>query len=158
MIEEQFLTLEQAKELKEIGIDFSGAIYCFGKRIKDIRGNKILRQKSFLCPSGNHGVRSVLLEQYEFIPTLSVAEMLEMLPMEIKCMEGMDLTSYSLLYDGYSIRYVYWLGAEIINTKISVMEIDNYPLENECDICIKKWNIRDALFEMLKWLKQNKLI
>ena len=79
-IEDQFLTLEQAKELKKIGIDFSGAIYCFGKRIKDIRGNKILRQKSFLCPSGNHGVRSVLLEQYEFIPTLSVAEMIEMLP------------------------------------------------------------------------------
>lgn len=98
------------------------------------------------------------VEKFEFIPTLSVAEMLEMLPMEIKCMEGMDLTSYSLLYDGYSISYVYWLGAEIINTKISVMEIDNYPLENECDICIKKWNIRDALFEMLKWLKQNKLI
>ena len=37
-IEEQFLTLEQAKELKEIGIDFSGAIYCLGKRIKDSRG------------------------------------------------------------------------------------------------------------------------
>jgi hypothetical protein len=78
--------------------------------------------------------------------------------MEKKCMEGMDLTSYSLLYDGYSISYVYWLGAEIINTKITVMEIDNYPLENECEIYIKKWNLRDALLEMLKWLKQNKLI
>ena len=127
-IEDQFLTLEQAKELKKIGIDFSGAIYCFGKRIKDIRGNKILRQKSFLCPSGNHGVRSVLLEQYEFIPTLSVAEMMEMLP---------EYTSIE-----------HYTG----NWHISDNHNSLYP-HFERNVLL-----RDVLFEMLKWLKQNKLI
>ena len=125
-IEEQFLTLEQAKELKKIGIDFSGAIYCFGKRIKDIRGNKILRQKSFLCSSGNYGVRSVLLEQYEFIPTLSVAEMLEMLP------DNTEIESVN--------------GYLIYNERLKINGGIYKPL------------LRDALFEMLKWLKQNKMI
>ena len=125
-IEEQFLTLEQAKELKEIGIDFSGAIYCFGKRIKDSRGNKILRQKSFLCPSGNHGVRSLLLEQYEFIPTLSVAEMIEMLP------DNTEIESVN--------------GYLIYNERLKINGGIYKPL------------LRDALFEMIKCLKQNKPI
>lgn len=141
-LEDNFLSLEQAKELQELGIDFENGNYLIWNESEEI-----IAKSDILGFIGD-----------DYTPTLSVAEMIEMLPMEIKCMEGMDLTSYSLLYDGYSISYVYWLGAEIINTKISVMEIDNYPLENECDICIKKWNIRDALFEMLKWLKQNKLI
>ena len=138
-IEEQYLTLSQSKELQALGIDFSGAIYCFGKRIKDIRGNKILRQKSFLCPSGNHGVRSVLLEQYEFIPTLSVAEMLEMLPEIIKVKE--------VLYELYLKKSsLYIVGyREYLNASLSINDFI-YTL------------IRDALFEMLKWLKQNKLI
>ena len=125
-IDEQFLTLEQAKELQKLGIDFSGAIYCFGKRIKDGRDNKMLRQKSFLCPSGNHGVRSVLLEQYEFIPTLSVAEMIEMLP------DNTEIESVN--------------GYLIYNERLKINGGIYKPL------------LRDALFEMLKWLKQNKLI
>ena len=125
-IEEQFLTLDQAKELQKLGIDFSGAIYCFGKRIKDGRDNKMLRQKSFLCPSGNHGVRSVLLEQYEFIPTLSVAEMIEMLP------DNTEIESVN--------------GYLIYNERLKINGGIYKPL------------LRDALFEMLKWLKQNKLI
>ena len=125
-INEQFLTLDQAKKLKKLGIDFSGAIYCFGKRIKDGRGNKMLRQKSFLCPSGNHGVRSLLLEQYEFIPTLSVAEMIEMLP------DNTEIESVN--------------GYLIYNERLKINGGIYKPL------------LRDALFEMLKWLKQNKLI
>ena len=125
-IEEQYLTLSQSKELQKLGIDFSDAIYCFGKRIKDSRGNKILRQKSFLCPSGNHGVRSVLLEQYEFIPTLSVAEMIEMLP------DNTEIESVN--------------GYLIYNERLKINGGIYKPL------------LRDALFEMLKWLKQNKMI
>ena len=155
-IEEQFLTLDQAKELQELGIDFSCAIYCFGKRIKDGRGNKMLRQKSFLCPSGNHGVRYVLLEQYEFIPTLSVAEMFEMLPNEIACMEDGYLTSYSLMYDGYSLGYVEWCGGEKAHHKINISEGEDFT--DGYEICLRKWNLRDALFEMIKLLKQNKFI
>lgn len=140
-INEQFLTLDQAKELKKLGIDFSGAIYCFGKRIKDGRGNKMLRQKSFLCPSGNHGVRSVLLEQYEFIPTLSIAEMISILPKKIT--HGKDYyPEIYILQKGYGIQY--------INLYKGVMlggDIDTSALL-----------LRDALFEMFKLLKQNKLI
>ena len=146
--EQQYLTLSQSKELQALGIDFGSAnfgIYNFYESLNDDEVTEI------------RPIDKIINDKL-VTPTLSVAEMIEMLPMEIKCMEGMDLTSYSLLYDGYSISYVYWLGAEIINTKITVMEIDNYPLENECEIYIKKWNLRDALFEMLKWLKQNKLI
>lgn len=144
-INDQFLTLDQAKELQKLGIDFSGAIYCFGKRLKDGRGNKMLRQKPFLCPSGNHGVRSALLEQYEFISTLSVAEMLEMLP---KCIEVKDV-----LYELYlkkSSFYVeniaYELGyREYLKESLSINEFTHILL-------------RDSLFEMIKLLKQNKLI
>lgn len=127
-INEQFLTLDQAKELQKLGIDFSCAIYCFGKRIKDGRGNKMLRQKSFLCPSGNHGVRSVLLEQYEFIPTLSVAEMIEMLP---------EYTSIE-----------HYIGKWHISDNHNSL----YP-HFERNVLL-----RDALFEMIKLLKQNKFI
>ena len=144
-IEDQFLTLEQAKELKKIGIDFSGAIYCFGKRIKDGRGNKMLRQKSFLCPSGNHGVRSVLLEQYEFIPTLSVAEMIEMLP---KCIEVKDVLYELYLKKSsfYINEIAYELGyREYLKESLGINEFTHILL-------------RDSLFEMIKWLKQNKLI
>ena len=129
-IEEQFLTLDQAKELQKLGIDFSGAIYCFGKRIKDSRGNKILRQKSFLCPSGNHGVRSVLLEQYEFIPTLSVAEMIEMLPMNVIYFRDVH-GWYNIIYKKFCCDPEFTYNGTLF---------------------------RDALFEMLRWLKQNKLI
>ena len=144
-IDEQFLTLEQAKELQKLGIDFSGAIYCFGKRIKDGRGNKMLRQKHFLCPSGNHGVRSVLLEQYEFIPTLSVAEMIEMLPKSIEIKDVL-YELYLKKSSFYINEIAYELGyREYLNESLSINEFI-YPL------------LRDALFEMLKWLKQNKMI
>lgn len=141
-INEQFLTLEQAKELQKLGIDFSCAIYCFGKRIKDGRGNKMLRQKSFLCPSGNHGVRSVLLEQYEFIPTLSVAEMISILPKKLTKGKEDYYPEIYILEKGYGIQY--------INLYKGVM------LEGAIDTMASL--LRDALFEMIKLLKQNKFI
>ena len=89
-IEDQFLTLDQAKELKEIGIDFSGANYCF----RNVDFNKNPSWK-YIKDKGEDDIH-IFIDLYKFrkdsdilcIKTLSVAEMLEMLP---KCIEVKDV-------------------------------------------------------------------
>ena len=118
-ISDEFLTIEQAKELKELGVDFSGAnfgIYNFYDSLPECEVTEIRK----LCKP---------LQEKLVTETLSVAEMMEMLPSE---------TCISLIKDG---EYYIW----------SVL------LENDiCEQCSHL--LRDALFEMLRYLKQNKLI
>ena len=81
----------------------------------------------------------------EHIPTLSVAEMLEMLP---KCIEVKDV-----LYELYLKKSSFYIGdmayelgyKEYLNESLSINEYTHALL-------------RDALFEMIKLLKQNKFI
>ena len=63
-IEEQFLTIEQYKELKELGIDFDNCNYMILNGSK-----KIVAKSDILGFIGD-----------DYTPTLSVAEMMEMLP------------------------------------------------------------------------------
>ncbi len=121
-IEEQFLTIEQAKELKEIGIDFSGAnfgIYNFYDSLPECEVTEIRK----LCKP---------LQEKLVTETLSVVEILEMLPKEIE--------DKSIIVRAYEDRWV--------------VEYKNHlfiPV-------FSKSLLRDALFEMIKWLKTNKLI
>ena len=136
-IEEQFLTLDQAKELQALGIDFSGAnmFVFFDGRIISKNEAEFM---TIACNSSNVALPIIL-------PILSVAEMLEMLP---KCIEVKDV-----LYELYlkkSSFYVnniaYELGyREYLKESLSINEFTHILL-------------RDSLFKMIKWLKQNKLI
>ena len=127
-IEDQFLTLEQAKELKKIGIDFSGANYCF----RNVDFNKNPSWK-YIKDKGEDDIH-IFIDLYKFrkdsdiscIKTLSVAEMIEMLP------DNTEIESVN--------------GYLIYNERLKINGGIYKPL------------LRDALFEMLKWLKQNKLI
>ena len=115
-IEDQFLTLDQAKELKKLGVDFSGAnfgIYNFYDSLPECEVTEIRK----LCNP---------LQEKLVTETLSVVEMLEMLP------DNTEIESVN--------------GYLIYNERIKINGGIYKPL------------LRDALFEMLKWLKQNKLI
>ena len=129
-IEDQFLTLEQAKELKEIGIDFSGANYCF----RNVDFNKNPSWK-YIKDKGEDDIH-IFIDLYKFrkdsdilcIKTLSVAEMIEMLP-EYTSIE--HYTGKWHISDNHNSLYPHF----------------------ERNVLL-----RDALFEMIKLLKQNKFI
>ena len=136
-LEDNFLSLEQAKELQELGIDFKGANAWFYRKIKDEKGNSIHYSEWRFGFSKRMMILGV--EKFEFIPTLSVAEMLETLPEIIKVKD--------VLYELYLKKSSFYIVGyrEYLNESLSINEFI-YTL------------IRDALFEMLKWLKQNKLL
>lgn len=114
-INEQFLTLDQAKELQELGVDIYGN---FEIDIDDNGFETIEKVGTFASDTFEYYKKS--------IPTLSVAEMLEMLP------DNTEIESVN--------------GYLIYNERLKINGGIYKPL------------LRDALFEMLKWLKQNKLI
>ena len=136
-LEDNFLSLEQAKELQELGIDFEGANAWFYRKIKDEKGNSIHYSEWRFGFSKRMMILGV--EKFEYVPTLSVAEMLETLPEIIKVKD--------VLYELYLKKSSFYIVGyrEYLNESLSINEFI-YTL------------IRDALFEMLKWLKQNKLI
>ena len=136
-LEDNFLSLEQAKELQELGIDFEGANAWFYRKIKDEKGNSIHYSEWRFGFSKRMMILGV--EKFEYVPTLSVAEMLEMLPEIIKVKD--------VLYELYLKKSSFYIVGyrEYLNESLSINEFI-YTL------------IRDALFEMLKWLKQNKMI
>ena len=118
-IEEQYLTLEQAKELKALGIDFSKYTFTFTDRgVKD--SAYVLTVNPEYVQYGSTA---------EYIPTLSVAEMIEMLP------------------DYISVEHYF-----------GKWHIDGASMNVQYPHVVSEKLLRDALFEMLKWLKQNKII
>ena len=121
-LEEQFLNFSQAKELKYLGIDFENGNYLIWNESEEI-----IAKSDILGFIGD-----------DYTPTLSVAEMLEMLPEIIKVKD--------VLYELYLKKSSFYIVGyrEYLNESLSINEFI-YTL------------IRDALFEMLKWLKQNKL-
>ena len=73
-IEDMCLTIEQARELKELGIDFSNSIYEFVETYDEYEDcNEVI-----ICE------REYVTIEREILPTLTVNEMLEMLPSKIK--------------------------------------------------------------------------
>ena len=141
-IEEQYLTLSQSKELQALGIDFSGANYCF----RNVDFNKNPSWK-YIKDKGEDDIH-IFIDLYKFrkdsdiscIKTLSVAEMMEMLPKvfigNLNSLWFLEITCKATHKD-YQVRYI----------------VSDFPR-----IEFRRTLIRDALFEMLKWLKQNKMI
>jgi hypothetical protein len=134
-----FLTMKQCKELQDLNVDFSNTCYAF---------------YSILNPDDNE-VRYELRENkfapgIGVIPTLSNTEMLEMLPRSINhrsLTRPNDLTEYKFKFmlnnyrSGYRIMYLLW-------------DTDRY-VES---ISFQAITLRDALYDTIKWLKENKLI
>ena len=112
-LEDTCLTIEQAKELKELGVDFSNAVMEFTHYDNDGADEWFLTIVDDYADSE--------FADIENMPTLTNTEMLEMLPTETcfcKTDKGVEVWGRWLEYD----------------------------------------LLRDALFEMIKWLKTNKLI
>ena len=119
-LEDTCLTIEQAKELKELGVDFSNAVMEFTHYDNDGADEWFLTIVDDYADSE--------FADIENMPTLTNTEMLEMLPTETcfcKTDKGVEVWSRWLEYDG----------------------------SEQCEPLL-----RDALFEMIKWLKTNKLI
>ena len=130
----QFLTLDQAKELQALGVDIYGN---FEIDIDDNGFETIEKVGTFASDTFEYYKKS--------IPTLSVAEMIEMLP---KCIEVKDVLYelYLKKRSFYVKNIAYKLGyRECLKESLSINEFTHILL-------------RDSLFGMLKWLKQNKLI
>ena len=124
-VNSQFLTIEQAKELKGLGIDFSDANFAIGED-NDLIILGCSRDK-------------------RYCPTLSVSEMIEMLPLDIEAKsEHYGNQTVYLSMDSHSVMYC-----------VSGIEFEGglYAYTS-----FEKPLLLDALFEMIKFLKKNKLI
>jgi hypothetical protein len=133
-LEDCCLTIEQAKELKKLGVNFGEPIFSYAAtwEYEDSHFEYAL-------------VRYCKGVTEDMIPTLTNSEMLEMLPMKIEDAVYLGITKddfYSKRHGNYALDY------DIEYRK------PNYAAENsEIEILL-----RDALFKMIKYLKTNKLI
>jgi hypothetical protein len=133
-LEDCCLTIEQAKELEELGVDFSNANFAFINVINPYNS------------TFKHEITKYYVElRNDLIPTLSVAEMMEMLPMDIeaKSKKYGNQTVY-LSIDRHSVMY--FVSGQEFERGLYIYKSFEKPL------------LRDALFEAIRWLKQNKLI
>ena len=124
------LTIEQAKELQALGVNMSDSMMV---HFTLIDGTKIICERYEL--SGDK----------DYIDTLTNTEMIEMLPMDIeaKSKKYGNQTVY-LSIDRHSVMYC-----------VSGIEFERGLYVY---ISFEKPLLRDALFEMMKWLKINKLM
>ena len=120
-LEEQCLTIEQAKELRRLGVDFSNANLAFANVIELYIG--IFKYEI---------VRNCLELKDDLIPTLTNSEMLEILPKEIG--------DKSIVLRNYEDEWVIEYKNHLVIPSIS------------------EGLLRDALFEMIKYLKSIKLM
>lgn len=141
-IEEEFLTIKQARELKKLGVSFNSAnfgIYNFYESLAEDEVNEIRKL--------DYALRSKLVTE-----TLSIAEMIEILPIkidiDIKEMHPDDESHYMLK----------------VNLSINSNSVSYRLYSKSLPHCVfvyqtfYKDNLRDSLFDMIKFLKQNKLI
>ena len=128
-LEDMCLTIEQARELKELGIDFSNSIYEFVETYDEYEDcNEVI-----ICE------REYVTIEREILPTLTNTEMLEMLP---------KVLNYRGICNDNPLRL-------ISGKQWSVLF--HGPI-NELDYESISDSLRDALFDMIKWLKINKII
>ena len=135
LIEEEYLTYNQAIELKELGIDFKDSNFCI-----TLEGEIFKKSKAFI------------LNTDKLIDTLSIAEMLVLCPKHIYT----NKATYEIFYTGSSLGYHNCKISE--HSDIMVVVLERGICINAYTISILNWNLRDALFEILKWLKKSNLI
>ena len=127
-IEDMCLTIEQARELKELGIDFSNSIYEFVETYDEYEDcNEVI-----ICE------REYVTIEREILPTLTNTEMLEMLPSKIKIGE---YYYYLRIERGDVFWCVTYYNHEISNIYLSRTGL-----------------LRNVLFETIEELTERKLI
>ena len=137
-LEDTCLTVDQAKELQKLGVDFSEPIHHFYRYIEE-KGSRnivgpwlIINEK--VCQTCGMGSKS------EFVPTLTNSEMINMIPVKYNQYEEYYHLTIRPNYVGeYMIFYKRWE--------------DDSDGPHYC-----KGLLRDTLFEMIKYLKTNKLM
>ena len=132
-LEDYCLTVEQAKELKELGIDMDNPLFEYIQLVNDKQYIEPIEKRVLGKPFLYNNTLSTLVvggnEMYELItPALTNSEMLEMLPASI---ESVMLEIH--YWHGWNVRYY------------GITEVQDSSL-------------RDVLFETIKYLKANKLI
>lgn len=131
------LTLEQAKELNMLGIDMKDSLYIYGE---DKTGDR-----EPLCLTLRSDIISALSDiemAFDLTCTLPDTEIIRMLPKEIDNYQ-LKIVPFN---EGYCVKYELYTEHSIYVTK------DGSTL----DFC--RPILRDALFEMIRCLKINKLI
>lgn len=131
-LEDCFLTYEQVKELQELGVDMSKScllLYRYGFPVIRDSIERTLKQ-----------AKKMGLKVDEYIPTLTNTEMLEMLPENLFGFDGYDLQIIKERNNTWTVRYCKYDG----KNKVFYDRTAN--------------KLRDALFEMIKRLKFNKLM
>ena len=130
-LEDCCLTMYQAKELQELGVDMSKScllLDCYGFPVIRDRIERTLKQ-----------AKKMGFKVSEYIPTLTNTEMLEMLPKEI---------------DGYKLTFVYdYFRNGDDKYYIGYLKTYSAPLKE-----LESTLLRNSLFGMIKWLKINKLM
>lgn len=133
-LEDTCLTIEQAKELKELGVDMSNPIFAYCNSVNP----------------NNASFKYELVRFYEefkadLIPTLTNTEMLEMLPMKIGNAVYLGITKANFL----SKRH----GNYVLDYYIEYRKPGYAPENSEIEVLL-----RDVLFKIIKNLKTNKII
>ena len=132
-LEDCCLTIEQAKEINKLGINTENSIYLYGEdRMGDSEPLTLVMRSDVI------NSLDIIKTKFDITNTLTNTEMLEMLPQYINFNKKLR---------------IYKSQDEIKNTWIVSYEKDG------CGVYIKTGEIlRDALFEMIKYLKTNKLM
>lgn len=140
MNKDEFLTIEQSKELKNIGISFDSAQYCYRKINNNI--NPVYKyledcqdEFTILIDSITHTTEQDL----EVIPTLSVYELLNLLLLTSSYYKDSEYSPISIFIRDRKYEIEFW---------------DNIFTEYHHSFSD---NLRDSLFDMIKWLKVNNI-
>lgn len=130
-IKEQVLTREQMAHLEELGIDTSDASMAW------LVFKEIGREKIYLSESAGYerSIRKVGAQQAEYIPTYTIGDLIEKLPIEIKS-EGMMIIANPKTFP-------------ITSFDICIMD---------CEMNVKHFSgdtLKDTLYNLLCWLAEN---
>ena len=135
-LEDCCLTLEQAKEINKLGINTENSIYLYGEdRMGDSEPLTLVMRSDVI------NSLDIIKTKFDITNTLTNTEMLEMLPINIT-LKG-DILSFMI-------------GRDVSNNYYNVVYQCIYA--NSCCISFNNKLLRDSLFEMIRYLKTNKLM
>ena len=131
-IEDTCLTVEQSKELQSLGIEMKDTLMVFCDYYDQVHDYE-------LCINWKGATDYV----FEAVPTLTNTEMLEIIPQNINVCGRSFMFEIDHYSERYFVTYNCYVGEpDIIETYVSRDAV----------------LLRDSLFEMLKYLKTNKLM
>ena len=128
-LEDTCLTVEQAKELQALGIDMKGSLMVYCDFNDQVHEYELLANNN-----------PQLFGPCEVVNTLTNTEMLEMLPYKYEYKED---EFFSEIERNKDMNFIVFYGR------------DNIDLEGPC---YHSKLLRDCLFNMIKFLKTNKII